>query len=80
MRKGFLCIYFFRHTNFFPKILIFLFIDTDFVLDQSGRSESVPADKKIFIVLCNQCEVRNKVFGMTNLSHMNIHDCMGISD
>ena len=67
-------------TNFFPKILIFLVIDTDFVLDQSGRSESVPANKKIFIVLCNQCEVRNKVFGMTNLSHMNIHDCMGISD
>ena len=28
----------FSHTDFFPKILIFLVINTDFVLDQSGRS------------------------------------------
>ena len=37
MRKGFLCIFFSR-TDFFPKILIFLVIYTDFVLDQNGRS------------------------------------------
>ena len=37
MRKGFLYI-FFSHTDFSPKIQIFLVIYTDFVLDQSGRS------------------------------------------
>ena len=37
MRKGFLYI-FFIHTGFFPKILIFLVIYTDFGPDQSGRS------------------------------------------
>ena len=29
------------HTDFLPKILIFLVIFTDFVLDQSGRSVTV---------------------------------------
>ena len=38
MRKGHLFI-FFSHTHFFNKILIFFVIYTDFVLDQSGRSE-----------------------------------------
>ena len=37
MRKGFLYI-FFSHTDFSPKIQLFLAIYTDFVLDQSGRS------------------------------------------
>ena len=37
MRKGFLYI-FFSHTDFPPKIQIFLVIYTDFVLDQSVRS------------------------------------------
>ena len=37
MRKGFLYISF-RHTDFFPKILIFLVIYIDFVLGKSGRS------------------------------------------
>ena len=37
MGKGFLNILF-SHTDFFAKILIFLVIYTDFVLDQSGRS------------------------------------------
>ena len=37
MRKGFLYI-FFSHTDFPPKIQIFLVIYADFVLDQSGRS------------------------------------------
>ena len=37
IRKGFLYLSF-SHTDFFPKILIFPFIRTDFVLDQSGRS------------------------------------------
>ena len=37
MQKGFLYI-FFSHTDFSPKIQIFLVIYTDFVLDQSGRS------------------------------------------
>ena len=36
MGKDFLYI-FFSHTYFFPKILIFFVIYTDFVLDQSGR-------------------------------------------
>ena len=40
MRKGFLYI-FFSHTDFFPTIQIFLVIYTDFVLDQSGRSEII---------------------------------------
>ena len=38
MQKGFLYI-FFSHRDFFPQILIFFVIYTDFVLDQSGRSE-----------------------------------------
>ena len=37
MQKGFLYI-FFSHTDFSPKIQIFLVIYTDFVLGQSGRS------------------------------------------
>ena len=37
MREGFLYI-FFSHTDFSPKIQIFLVIYTDFVLDQSVRS------------------------------------------
>ena len=37
MRKGFLYISI-SHTDFSPKIQIFLVIYTDFVLDQSGRS------------------------------------------
>ena len=32
---------FLSHTDFFPKILIFLVIHTDFVLEQSGRSAPV---------------------------------------
>ena len=40
MRKGFLYI-FFSHTDFSPKIQIFLVIYTDFVLDQIGRSDSL---------------------------------------
>ena len=43
MRKGFLNVYF-GHTDFSTKILIFLGIYTDFVLDQSGRSALL--DKK----------------------------------
>ena len=38
MRKGFFYI-FFSHTDFPPKIQIFLILYTDFVLDQSGRSD-----------------------------------------
>ena len=37
MWKGFVYI-FFNHTYFLHKMLIFLVIYTDFVLDQSGRS------------------------------------------
>ena len=37
--KGFSLYFFFSHTDFFPQILIFFVIYTDFVLDQSGRSE-----------------------------------------
>ena len=37
MGKGYLYILF-SHTEIFHKILIFLVIYTDFVLDQSGRS------------------------------------------
>ena len=37
MQKGFLYGVF-SHTDFFPEILIFLIVYTDFVLDQSGRS------------------------------------------
>ena len=40
MWKGFLYI-FFSHTDFSPKIQIFLVLYTDFVLDQSGRSANI---------------------------------------
>ena len=37
MQKGFIYILC-SHTDFFPKVLIFLVIYTDFVLNQSGKS------------------------------------------
>ena len=40
MQKGFLYI-FFSHTDFSPKIQIFLVVYTDFVRDQSGRPDFV---------------------------------------
>ena len=40
MQKGFLYIVF-NNTDVFPKILIFLVIYTDFVLDQSGKPDYV---------------------------------------
>ena len=40
MQKGFLYI-FFSHTDFFPENTDFLVIYTDFVLDQSVRSDIV---------------------------------------
>ena len=69
--KGFLYI-FFSHTDFFPKILIFLVIYTDFVLDQSGRSG---------ITLVG-CAVKSKRFDrdLTNFNSIQFSNRLSVLD
>ena len=75
MRKGFLYI-FFSHTDFPPKIQIFLVIYTDFVLDQSGRSASIFRFFKIYFyspkILKLKAEIAAQQVNLVTKSHGNL--------